>query len=111
MIDEQTKKELKHRLESARELLLKEIKELPDGDMGNDVGDDNEEADESEEKQIVTSVEDTLKDRVVQIDSALNKMKTGRYGICESCNKNIPLEVLKIVPESRLCKNCKTAKK
>jgi DnaK suppressor protein len=43
-----------------------------------------------------------------EIDSALEKLKEGNYGICEACGKNIGVKRLEIVPMARLCIACKS---
>ncbi len=42
-----------------------------------------------------------------EIDTALEKLKEGNYGICEACGKNIGVKRLEIVPSARLCIKCK----
>jgi len=36
----------------------------------------------------------------------LEKIKKGKYGICEKCGKKIPEERLKAFPEARFCMKC-----
>ena len=43
-----------------------------------------------------------------EIDDALNKIKRGRYGICESCGETIPKARLEALPYARLCIACKS---
>lgn len=43
------------------------------------------------------------------IDQALQKIKDGTYGICESCKKAIPQKRLLAMPYARLCIKCKEA--
>jgi len=38
---------------------------------------------------------------------ALEKIKKGKYGVCESCGKKISQKRLKISPEARLCLKCR----
>ena len=76
-------------------------------DFGSDV-DPNEETDESEEYSNRMSINQTLKERLFDIELALGKINDGKYGICEKCEKEISLEILEISPESKLCKECKT---
>jgi DnaK suppressor protein len=40
------------------------------------------------------------------IDAALSRLERGRYGICEKCKKEIPLERLKAVPFAAYCIDC-----
>lgn len=44
--------------------------------------------------------------RVALIDLALSKMMAGDYGICESCEDDIPPKRLEAVPWTRLCVDC-----
>lgn len=43
-----------------------------------------------------------------KIDEALDRMKTGTYGICERCGEDIPYKRLKARPVTTLCIECKT---
>ena len=46
---------------------------------------------------------------VAAIDEALEKIKNGRYGICDLCGKEIAPERLEAMPSSTLCRDCKEA--
>ncbi len=101
----------KTKLEKERLLLLTEIKqnEKPTT-FGDSIGRlEDEETDESEEVGNQLAVAQDLKKRLDDIDIALSKIHSGKYGICENCGKPIEKEILDIDPESRLCKNCKLA--
>lgn len=63
-------------------------------------------ADEVEEYSTLLSLEHNLETRLRDINSALEKIGKGKYGICEKCGKEIPIERLKVYPEARLCLNC-----
>src|SRR5215212_5835820 len=41
-----------------------------------------------------------------EIDSALQRLEEGSYGICEGCAEPIPWERLEVLPMSRLCTPC-----
>lgn len=100
----------KTKLEKERILLLAEIKkdERP-VDFGSDIDHFDEETDESEEMSNQMAAAKDLKARLDEIDIALSKIRSGKYGTCEKCQKQIAIEVLDVDPESRLCKNCKLA--
>jgi RNA polymerase-binding transcription factor DksA len=51
-----------------------------------------------------------LKNRMDDINNALQKIGTGKYGICEKCGEPIEEEILNIDPESRFCKKDKVGK-
>lgn len=109
MLNEKDLQDLKEQLEKEAgelEVQLGAVSKTPE--MGSDTETDfSEEADEAEEFSGNLGLQDVLKSRLQDIEAALDKMAQGKYGRCEKCGMDIPLEVLKVNPESRLCKNCK----
>ncbi len=95
-------------MESDRARLMAELKriEKPE-DFGGDVDDNSEEQGESEELANALAQGQALRDRINEIDSALNKMREGNYGICEKCGMEISEKELDLIPETRLCEHCK----
>ena len=91
-------------------MLVGEIKqtETP-SKFGSDVDHFDEETDEAEEMGNQLAIGQDLKNRLAEIDIALGKIKSGGYGICEKCGKNIEKEILDVDPESRFCKEDKLA--
>lgn len=47
-----------------------------------------------------------VKKQIVQLRKALTRIKIGRYGICERCNKMIDTDRLAIKPEATICIKC-----
>ena len=45
--------------------------------------------------------------RVKLIESALSRIKNGRYGVCMRCGKKIPTERLEAIPYALMCIDCK----
>jgi RNA polymerase-binding protein DksA len=43
---------------------------------------------------------------VEEIDEALERVKTGEYGCCETCGVEIPDARLEVLPQARLCIKC-----
>jgi DnaK suppressor protein len=43
---------------------------------------------------------------LADIELALTRMRTGRYGYCRSCGARIPLVVLQAIPKTTLCLAC-----
>lgn len=106
--------ELKEQLEKEAGELEVEIKDASkEPEYGTDVEGEmaEEEADEAEEEGLELGVKQVLKERMEDIENALEKIIKGSYGKCEQCGKDIPLEVLRVNPESRHCKNCNTKNK
>jgi len=63
-------------------------------------------ADEVEEYETLLSIEHSLEDKLRDIDTALKKIKSGKYGICEKCKKPISIARLKVFPAAKNCKDC-----
>ncbi len=90
--------------------LAKEIKNLDSQlDFGDDIDHGEEETDETEEIVNTMGVKEDLKGRLATVEKAIEKMKNGEYGKCEKCGMEIETEILNIVPESELCKMCKSS--
>jgi len=104
----QFKKQLE-RISTSLKESIKKFQKTPD--FGDDIDSLEEEADETEELGNRMAIANEYRGRLVNVDSALEKMKEGKYGICESCGKEIEKEVLELVPESSLCKACKKGRR
>lgn len=66
----------------------------------------DEEAQERSTYENRLPVEHRMEIDLIKIDKALQKMKEGRYGICESCGREIKQERLMVYPEAELCIKC-----
>jgi len=100
--------EYKKRLEKERLLLTEEVKRTEKPvDLGVDVVRPEEESDTSEEVGNQLAITGDLKNRLDDIENALEKIETGKYGVCEKCGEHIEEEILNIDPESRFCKKDK----
>jgi len=80
-----------------------EVKEPEFGDPS----DLEEEADEVEEYSSRLALEKTLSKRLKDINEALEKIDSGKFGFCQKCGGAIEEKILEIDPESRYCKTCK----
>ncbi|MDO8582433.1 MAG: hypothetical protein Q7R63_00340 [bacterium] len=88
--------------------LSKEIKDVIRGgnDMG-EMGNRDEEADETEESGIAHAEQIALKGRLHAVLDALERIKVGTYGVCLKCGNAIGADVLTAAPESLYCVACK----
>lgn len=66
----------------------------------------DESADEVEEYENLLSQEYALELRLKDINQALVKLAEDRYGQCENCARDIPLERLSVNPEANTCMAC-----
>lgn len=115
-------KEFKKRLEKEKILIEEQLKKFakedkklpgdwktvfPKYDSGESGGAALEKAaDEVEEYETLLSIEYALENKLKDINLALEKIEKGQYGICEKCQKEIPLARLKVSPEARFCLKC-----
>lgn len=120
MLDQQTLSELKTALIKERDLLTKELETIaaPDPNLKGDWdvkheewGEDQitsdeeletgESVNESDEDMKNKVLSDRLELRLKEVNDALKRMEDGSYGICENCQKEIPMERLKANPAAR----------
>lgn len=108
MLSREKQEEYKKKLLSEKRRLEEELRETEKPEsFGADIDAFDEEADEAEEFANRLAIAQALKDRINEIDSALNKIILGKYGLCEKCGGEISEKVLDVVPESQFCGNCK----
>jgi DnaK suppressor protein len=56
--------------------------------------------------QLIYKLDERGKEEIAEIELALSKIDSDRYGICEICDKPIPIKRLKVLPATRLCRKC-----
>lgn len=64
------------------------------------------EADEQIGHQKVTALQAQIDRRLIQVKSALARIKIGKYGLCRKCGKMIDTDRLMVMPEATYCANC-----
>jgi RNA polymerase-binding protein DksA len=85
---------------------LKRSRQDASGDLSNvpihmaDVGTDNY------ERELMIELIQNGEESVRSIDTALEKIEDGTFGVCELCAKKINKERLKAVPYAKLCIDC-----
>ena len=85
---------------------LKRSRQDATGDLSNvpihmaDVGTDNY------ERELMIELIQNGEESVRSIDTALEKIEDGTFGVCELCAKKITKERLKAVPYAILCIDC-----
>jgi len=100
---EKEKQQLEERLKN---LIAPEgvLNEMPD--FGGEVSDESIEADQIEEIGNVLALKQILENNLKSIDEALERIKSGTYGICRRCQKEIELKRLRVEPAATLCSKC-----
>jgi len=69
-------------------------------------GGPEEEADEVEEFATRLTLNDTLQEELKKVNSALQKIKKGVYGICDKCSQPISVGRLDAYPQADYCSKC-----
>jgi DnaK suppressor protein len=113
--------ELKEKLEKQKSVLEKELSKFakkdqnlkgdwdtkyPKANGGTGGAALEDAADQVEEYVNLLPVEHDMELRLVDVNSALEKIKKGTYGKCENCGKDIDIERLKVYPEAKFCVKC-----
>jgi RNA polymerase-binding protein DksA len=83
-----------------------DFKEIVEGMDPKDLADIA--SDDIDRKMIEALGSQELK-RLKLIDSALTRIKQGKYGLCIKCGKKIPQDRLEAIPYALMCIDCKTA--
>ncbi len=65
-----------------------------------------EQAVERENEEVLTALDDSIRDEMEQIQTTLQRLQNGEYGICAACEKKIPLKRLSALPHANLCVKC-----
>lgn len=116
-MDKKLVDELKKKLELQKKSVQKELESFANEDPklkhnwdtrypNREDSDKDEEADEVTEYDNKLSLEYSLELKLKDVNMALEKIKNGKYGICENCGKEIEIERLQAVPEAKLCIKC-----
>jgi len=96
-------------LEEMKRSLMREMQSRVKGETEGvkDEGRDTYDlASDERDREINFILNDRERDKLVAIDEALQRIKEKTYGLCESCEGEIQLGRLKILPFSRLCVKC-----
>jgi len=108
---------LKQVLETEKKSLEKELQsfarkdDIPKGDWETKYPNredryKDEEANEVEDYDNLLPVEYGLELKLKDVNTALEKIAQGKYGICENCGKEITEERLLACPEAKTCLKC-----
>lgn len=72
---------------------------VPGGDLEDAAG-------EVEEYSTKLHIEFSLENQLKEVQSALERIAKGQYGLCQNCGKEILKERLLAMPESQHCTEC-----
>ena len=84
----------------------KDFKEIVEGMAPKDQADA---ASDDIDRKMIEAVGSKELNRLKLIDSAITRIKQGKYGLCMKCGKHIPNDRLEAIPYALLCIECKSA--
>lgn len=100
--------DLRASLEEEQGHLRQQLVELGFGE-GRNLDFDQNFADSSQvtaERAEAEALAGSLKDTLDEVDAALARFEAGRFGVCEGCDRDIPMARLEAKPAARLCIDC-----
>ncbi len=108
LMKENTLKKLKSLLLNRRREMLEQVAhlEFERDELGHHFIESIDSAQKENLAQIIYKLDERGKEEIAEIELALTKMSSGRYGMCELCGKSIPIKRLKVLPATRLCRIC-----
>ncbi len=105
-------KPIKEMLLKIREELVQEIarRSKSTAAAGSpDIGDILDSVSEERTRELDMILTDREKQKLKQIDDALDRIEENQYGFCEECGVKIPRARLKVMPFAKYCVECKEA--
>ena len=85
------------------------ISEMQKERLSDSAGDDEvDSGSKTVEREQEISLANSVRDRMIQVERALERVDEGDYGICENCGRPIPAARLAAFPSATLCVNCKS---
>jgi len=103
--------EVKKILLQERQSLLREVSNSYEAcrEIGQDgVPDIGDMSSATYSRDVLFNVSETQRQRIHDIDVALEQIEKGEYGICMSCGEEISPRRMEVRPFSRYCIECKT---
>ena len=104
---------LRSRLEQEQKQLTEELEQLNASSRsierrnGSPFGKVEEEANGAADLEKRVALQSRIRDTLVQLEHALQKLDEGTYGLCDSCEQPINPARLEALPLAALCVNCK----
>jgi RNA polymerase-binding protein DksA len=83
-----------------------DFKEIVEGMDPKDLADI---ASDDIDRKMIEAIGSQEMKRLKLIESALTRIRQGKYGLCIKCGKRIPQDRLEAIPYALMCIDCKTA--
>jgi len=110
-MDEEQLEQAKERLLKMRREVMKEVQSASAAsrEMGQDgVPDIGDMSANTYSRDVLLNLSETQRQKIRDIDAALDRLAQGQYGVCLRCEEEIDERRMEVRPFSRYCIECKT---
>jgi DnaK suppressor protein len=97
---------LHERLKGQRDELRRMLGLEMSGSDGGKGGDSGDVANDDAERELNTQLAALESRELLKIEKAIEAIRTGRYGLCEVCDRRIPVTRLNALPYTPFCIEC-----
>jgi DnaK suppressor protein len=109
-MDEKKLEEAGERLLQMRRKVLQEVHDsyVASRELGQDgVPDIGDMSANTYSRDVLLNLSETQRQKIRDIDAALERLAKGEYGVCMRCEEEIPPRRMEVRPFSRYCVDCK----
>lgn len=109
-MDSAAQEEARERLQQLRREVLAEVQEnyAASRELGQDrVPDIGDMSMNTYSRDVLLNLSETQRQKIRDIDAALDRLDSGEYGVCARCEEEIPPRRMEVRPFSRYCVDCK----
>lgn len=103
------KVEITQKLSDAKSKILQEVSQKVRSEsnvLKHEIGDIYDIASNERERELTLMLGDRDRDKLSEIEDALERLKDNSYGTCEECGEPIAEERLRALPATRVCVEC-----
>lgn len=105
------KKEITQKLLDAKAKILQEVTQKVKSEsnvLKHEIGDIYDIASNERERELTLMLGDRDRDKLSEIEDALERIKDASYGACEECGEPIAEDRLRALPFTRVCVECQS---
>lgn len=105
------KKEMTQKLLDAKARILQEVSQKIKSEsnlLKFEIGDIYDAASNERERELSLMLGDREREKLSEVEDALERIRAGTYGGCEECGEPIAEDRLRVLPFTRLCVECRT---
>ena len=103
------KTEITQKLQDAKNKILQEVSQKVRSEsnvLKHEIGDIYDIASNERERELTLSLGDRDREKLAEIEDALERLKDNSYGTCEECGEPVAEDRLRALPSTRVCVEC-----